>query len=203
MTAHTLVLATTNAGKIRELEAAFTGAAGLTLRTLREWPELPAVVEDGDSFAANASLKARGYAQATGLPCLADDSGLCIDALAGAPGVHSARFAGPKASDADNRHKVLAALDGRPNAERRARMCCVLAWTGPKPGAALHLFEGVVQGHIATRERGDGGFGYDPIFIPEGETQSFAELPAAHKQAHSHRAQALAQLRQALQGLLD
>ena len=154
--------------------------------------------ETGRTFAANAALKARFYARRSGLPTLADDSGLEVDALGGGPGVRTRRYAGADATDQDNNAKLLAALAGLPPAERGARYRCALALAlperaGPRGGIAVRLTYGTFSGRIALAPRGSNGFGYDPIFEPMAEPPggaTVAEWPAARKQAVSHRARA-------------
>jgi XTP/dITP diphosphohydrolase len=156
------------------------------------------VEETGTTFLANALLKARHAARLTGLPALADDSGLEVDALNGAPGVHSARYAGPEADDVANNARLLAALSGVPEAQRTARYRCVLVWiAGPDDPTPL-VAEGVWEGRILTEARGRGGFGYDPLFLDPESGLAAAELAADAKNARSHRGQALAQLRRQL-----
>jgi XTP/dITP diphosphohydrolase len=153
------------------------------------------VVEDGHTFEANAELKARFAAAAAGLPALADDSGLEVDALDGGPGVRTRRYAGPDATDDDNNRKLLAALEGLPPKQRTAQYVCVLALVPPARGRAedppVALARGVCRGRIAVAPRGSGGFGYDPIFEPEPELpggRTFGLYSAAEKNAISHRA---------------
>ncbi len=184
-----LLVATNNPGKVREYEellagrpfqVTFPAAAGLELD----------VAETGDTFEANARLKALAFAQASGLLTLADDSGLEVDALAGAPGVYSARYAGPGAGDADRYGKLLAALEGVPQGQRTARFRCViaLAW----PDGRLRLAEGRCEGQIGFGPRGDNGFGYDPVFVVEGYGgRTMAELAPEIKNRISHRARAV------------
>ena len=200
-----LLIATGNAGKLREFRALFAGLRGTDAG---EW-ELVApadaglegfeVVEDGETYEANAARKARSYANAAGLPALADDSGLEVDALGGAPGVFSARYAGAQADDAANRARLLAALADVPAAERGARFRCVVALVYPFT-TNVRLGEGAVEGRIAMDERGDLGFGYDPVFeLADG--RRMAELSAAEKNRISHRALALADAGWALAAL--
>jgi len=193
-----VLLATTNAGKLRELRPVLA-AMGLDLCGLEAFPGLAVAPEDADSFAGNALAKARFYAQATGLPVLADDSGLVVTALSGAPGVHSARYAGPQADDAANRARLLAELG--PHADRSAIFVCALCLLDPAaPGATLAV-EGRCSGKIAQVERGSQGFGYDPLFVPDDARaagRSFAQLSPAEKLALSHRGRALAALAEAL-----
>ncbi|BBM70684.1 RdgB/HAM1 family non-canonical purine NTP pyrophosphatase [Rhodothermus marinus] len=182
----TLVLATRNPGKLAELQAMLAGLP-VQLRAATDFPGAPEVEEDAATLEGNAARKARALQEFTGLPALADDTGLEVEALGGAPGVHSARFAGPTATDADNRALLLERLKGVEN--RRACFRTVLAFA---PDArTLHLFEGICPGWILEEERGSGGFGYDPLFVPEGYTQTFAEMPMEEKNRISHRGQAL------------
>ncbi len=163
---------------------------------------LDEVDETGATFAANAALKARYYARRSGLPTLADDSGLEVDALGGGPGVRTRRFAGEQATDVENNAKLLAALDGLPPGRRGARYRCVLALalpgrTGPRGGLPVRLARGTFEGRIGTRPRGTNGFGYDPIFEPVAEPPGGAtvgEWPPERKQAVSHRARAARRL---------
>ena len=196
MAPHSLMLATNNAGKVAELRsllAAVPGMSGITLLTPRDWPDpLPDVAETGATFEENASLKAQALAVATGLAALADDSGLCVDVLNGAPGVHSARWAGADADDSQRNEKLLAALAGLPAAERTARFVCVVAFA--PPDGTVRTAEGVCEGLILEDPRGGGGFGYDPLFLLPDLGLSFAELTAAEKNARSHRAHAVAAL---------
>ena len=194
-----LVLASGNAGKVREFQA-LVGAAW-RVRPQSEFAVVP-VAETGSTFFANALLKARHAAQCTGLPALADDSGLEVDALGGAPGVWSARYAGPEADDAANNVKLLAALSGIPEAQRTARFRCVLVWlSGPRDESPLTA-EGVWEGRILTAPRGLGGFGYDPLFLDPGTGLTAAELTDDAKNARSHRGRALLSLRDLIrQGL--
>lgn len=181
----TLVLATRNPGKVAELHA-LLGGLPVVLRTPADFAGAPEVEEDAPTLEGNALKKARALHAHTGLPALADDTGLEVDALGGQPGVHAARYAGPAADAAANRAKLLAALAGA--AVRSARFRTVLAFV---EGAEEHVFEGVCAGEILGEERGAGGFGYDALFRPEGEALTFAEMPAARKNALSHRARAL------------
>jgi XTP/dITP diphosphohydrolase len=186
-----LVVATRNRGKLKEIRC-LLGAHGVTVRSLDEFPHIAEVVEDGDTFAANAVKKAAAVAAATGLACLADDSGLVVDALGGRPGVHSARYAGSDASDASNNARLLDELAGTAQGERQAAFCCVMALC--LPGQPPRLFEGRVDGEILLQERGSGGFGYDPLFWLPAFSCSMAELPLETKNRISHRGQALRQL---------
>jgi len=185
MPATPLLVATGNRHKTGEIRAILGGA--FDVRDLTGVPHLTPAEENGKTFEANASLKALGIAtQIEGL-VLADDSGLEVDALGGAPGVWSARYAGPGATDAQNREKLLGALDGI--TERLARFRCVMVLARGKE--ILGVFAGAVEGKLLCEERGEGGFGYDPLFVPEGLDQSFAELSPGVKNELSHRARAL------------
>lgn len=194
-----LLVATTNAGKMREYQRLL---ADLPLRwlSLADLPEsLPDVEETGTTFEANALLKAHTYSAQTGLAVLADDSGLAVNTLDGAPGVYSARYA-PTAAERNT--KLLSALEGVPPAQRTARFVCVVAVVLPLPDGTITLAaEGRVEGSIAYAPRGENGFGYDPIFeLPDGRT--LGELTAAEKDAISHRAKALGKLHPLLLTLL-
>lgn len=185
---HPLILATRNSHKTRE----FAGILGgdFTVRDLSAELELPLVEETGATFAENAILKAMATSRHFPGVVIADDSGLEVDALNGAPGVYSARYAGENASDAQNVAKLLAALARHPTGRPySARFRCVLAVA--KEGDLLGTFEGVVEGTIVAAPRGSGGFGYDPVFQPAGYAQTFGELPAAEKNRISHRARAI------------
>ena len=198
-----LILASRNAHKAEEI-AAILGD-GFTVQTLAKFPAAPEVVEDGDTFAANAVKKATETAawfgnQALGQArpdfVLADDSGLAVDALGGAPGVRSARYAGgdSNAPDAANNAKLLRELDGVPDGNRGAQFQCVLALAALGQAAEVRTFDGMCRGRIAQTQSGQGGFGYDPLFIPDGHNLSFAELGRDVKNRISHRARALAKL---------
>ena len=194
-----LLIATGNAGKIREIRALLDPARWEVVTPAEAGIAGLEVVEDGDTLRANAAKKARAYANASGLPALADDSGLEVDALDGAPGVRSARYAGDSASDADNRAKLLAALEGVPAARRGARFRAVVALSFPY-GPNVRFGEGAVEGRIAMDERGANGFGYDPVFaLPDG--RRMAELGQAEKNAISHRGRAVRDLAWALDAL--
>lgn len=187
-----LVLATANAGKQREF-AALLAPLGIEL-VLQSALGIDAAAETGTTFEANALLKARHAAARARLPALADDSGLEVEALDGRPGVWSARYAGATATDADNNAHLLADLTGVPPERRSARYRCVLALVRTADDAAPLIASGSWQGRIATRAAGGGGFGYDPLFVPEGQVLTAAELPPAQKNTLSHRARALADL---------
>ena len=192
-----LLVATRSRHKLGELRDLLR-PANAQLISLDEAGILEEADETGTTFAANAALKARFYARRSGLPTLADDSGLEVDALGGLPGVRTRRYAGEDATDQDNNAKLLAALAGLPPAERGARYRCALALalperSGPRGGIAVRLTRGTFSGRIALAPRGSNGFGYDPIFEPMAEPPggaTVAEWPAARKQAVSHRARA-------------
>lgn len=191
-----LVIATGNAGKLAELRA-LLAPAGIRVRAQAEFA-VPALEETAASFVENAILKARHASACSGLPALADDSGLAVDALHGAPGVRSARYAGEGAGDEANNRKLLAALAGVPMDGRGARFHCVLALLRYPADPVPLICSGSWEGRIAPSATGQGGFGYDPLFIPLGETRTAAELPREAKNRLSHRAQALAALLEAL-----
>ncbi|NDY41707.1 XTP/dITP diphosphatase [Dissulfurirhabdus thermomarina] len=194
-----IVLATHNPGKVREL-AAILGDLGLRVESLAGHPEVPEVVEDGATFLENALKKARTVASATGCLALADDSGLVVDALGGAPGVHSARYAGEDADDDANNRKLLAELAGVPEAARTARFVCVVAVADPS--GAWTSAEGTCEGRIAPAPAGSGGFGYDPVFYVPELGATMAEVPPEVKNRISHRAAALATLKPRLEAFL-
>ena len=196
-----LVVATGNAGKVRELTAIFADLP-LRLRLQSEFAVVPAE-ETGCTFVENALLKARGASAQTGLPALADDSGLAVDALGGAPGVHSARYAGltgdqNESADAANNRKLLAALQDVPDAGRAARFICVLVLLRHADDPVPLIAQGEWRGRILHAPRGDGGFGYDPLFAFGDGNISSAELPREEKNRISHRALAAAELRRLL-----
>ena len=182
------VVATFNAHKAAELHA-LLALPGVTLRSLRDWPGAESPEENGTTLLANALIKARAAAALTGLPAIADDTGLEVDALGGEPGVYAARYAGPNATYADNVAKLLRELTGVPITQRTARFrtACVAVWPD---GRELHA-EGVLEGLIIESPRGSNGFGYDPVFVPAGETRTYAELSEAEKNANSHRSRAV------------
>jgi XTP/dITP diphosphohydrolase len=194
-----VALATRNGHKIRELE-----------RICADWPVVWVTVEDhdpagfpdveetGDTYLENAGLKARAVAAALGIPALADDSGIEVDALGGRPGVRSARFAGEAASDEDNLRELIRALRGIPGGGRTARYRCVAALSSPE--GELIWAEGTCEGTLEAAPRGTGGFGYDPIFVPAGWDETMAELTAEQKDRISHRGRAFRTLRAQLAG---
>jgi XTP/dITP diphosphohydrolase len=181
-----LLIATRNRHKLEEIRA-ILALHGVACVGLGEIPDAPEVVEDGDTFEANAIKKAASLARVTGLWTLADDSGLEVDALDGDPGVRSARYAGEPSDDGANNRKLLAALANHTN--RRARFRCVIALADP--GGHVRTVSGACPGVILTSPRGRAGFGYDPLFVPDGADRTFAELDAATKNRISHRARAL------------
>ncbi|WP_395719477.1 non-canonical purine NTP pyrophosphatase [Prosthecobacter sp.] len=194
-----LVFATSNSHKTEEVAAILGGA--WQVEDLRAHPGIVLDEETGDTFEENAIIKAvSGSRQLPGLLVLADDSGLEVDALRGAPGVRSARYAGENATAADNRAKLKAELARRAMYSRfagRFRCCMVLA----RDGEVLHVTHGAVEGSLITREEGEGGFGYDSLFIPNGFTETFGTLPAETKNQLSHRARALAAMKKKLASL--
>lgn len=194
MTAPRIALATHSAHKAGELRELLTDlhAELVSLSDLGVTRDVP---ETGDTFEENAVAKARAYAEMTGLPTLADDSGIEVDALGGGPGVRTRRYAGEQATDADNNAKLLAALAGLPPEQRGAQYVCVLALAEPAPGGGVSIAttRGTVRGRIATGPKGANGFGYDPIFEPESEPpggRTLGEWSAAEKHAISHRGEA-------------
>lgn len=183
-----LLLATRNQHKKQELAAMMEGL-GIEVLTLDEVPELPEVDEDGETFQDNAVKKAALTARASGYTCLADDSGLEVQALNGRPGVYSARFAGPQADDRMNNEKLVDLLKELDPSQRAARFVCVIAIADPS--GRIQAVEGECPGTITLEARGSDGFGYDPLFIPDGYQQTFAELGSEEKNRISHRGQAL------------
>jgi len=194
-----LLIATKNLGKRREIEAALKDLP-LDIVGLDAIPDLPDVVEDGRTFAANASKKALALARASGMLTLADDSGLVVDALGGEPGVHSARYAGPRATNDENNRHLLEALKGFTGKQRSARFVCVIAVASP--AEVLFTIRGECAGTIIEEPRGKNGFGYDPLFLYPLQNLTFAEMPAAEKNRISHRAKALAQTKNELERLV-
>ena len=192
-----IVLASSNPGKVREINQLL---ATLDLH-VQPQSELGVVdaEETGLTFVENAILKARNAAQHTGLPAIADDSGIEVDALNGAPGIYSARFAGDNASDQANLEKLLAELKGLPEAQRSARFQCLMVFMEHAKDPTPLICQGIWEGRILTAARGNNGFGYDPVFYVPTHDCTSAELPADVKNALSHRGQALRQLVDALQ----
>ena len=192
----TVVLASNNPGKVREINQMLAGLH-LTVKPQSEF-NVPEADETGLTFVENALLKARHASRLTGLPAIADDSGLEVDALNGAPGIYSARYVGPQASDAENLSKLLAMLRDVPEEKRSARFQCVLVYLRHALDPTPLICQGSWEGRILTAARGASGFGYDPVFFVPSHACSAAELPAETKNALSHRGQALRQLLVAL-----
>ena len=200
-----LVLATRNAGKVAELRQILDGAGApdgepIELVGMEAFPELADVVETGITFAENALLKAHAVAQATGLPAVADDSGLAVDVLGGSPGVFSARWAGRHGDDQANLTLLLAQLGDVPDQYRQAHFACAAAFA--RPDGKEHVVHGRLPGTLIRSPRGTNGFGYDPILVPDGDTRTCAELTAAEKNAISHRGRAFRALAAELSHLL-
>jgi XTP/dITP diphosphohydrolase len=200
-----ILVATTNPGKVRELRALLGDQ--VQWQSLADFPGLAEVKEDGATFAENARKKALGYAKATGLWTLADDSGLVVDALGGAPGVNSARFSGERAPGADrkvidrrNMEKLLSLLQGVPTEKRTARFVCCLCLASPE--RVLLETQGALEGRIAEEPAGTGGFGYDPVFLVPQLGQTVAQLGENEKNAISHRGNAMRRLKPLLEELL-
>lgn len=197
-----LVCASANPDKVAELADLLADLPDGSVELLPRPAEVPDVVEDAPTLIGNARLKAQAICSATGLPAVADDTGLEVDALGGAPGVHTARYAGPDATYADNRARLLDALRGRTDRAARFRTSVVVAW----PDGTEVAVDGVCEGVIADAELGDRGFGYDSVFVPlEGEGRTFAQMSLGDKQAISHRGRAVRALVDRLRadGLLD
>lgn len=192
-----IVIASRNDGKIHEVRRILQGlpVRWLTWRDVEAWPEAE---ETGDTFRANALIKAEALAAATGAAALADDSGLEVDALGGAPGVRSARYGGEDGNAELNIRRLLRELAGVPEEERTARFVCWVVLLFPAGGGCIDAC-GTCEGTITSAPRGRGGFGYDPVFVPRGGRLTFAEIPPEEKDAMSHRGRAL----QALRGRLD
>ncbi|HEX6592968.1 MAG TPA: XTP/dITP diphosphatase [Bacillota bacterium] len=189
-----IVIATKNRGKAKEFKD-FFASYGIHARSLLELDDdLPSVAETGSTFKENAALKAEQIAQQLSTPVLADDSGLEIDALGGKPGIFSARYAGEPTDDRANNSKVLSQLKGVPTNERTARFVCVLALAIPEQDTVFRT--GFCEGKITTEPKGQHGFGYDPIFIPDGYSKTMAELTAEEKNRISHRSKAMKKLGQ-------
>jgi len=181
-----LLLATRNKHKMEEIASIFQ-IEDLELETLADHPELPEVVEDRETFEGNSVKKATELARLSGIAAMADDSGLEVDALDGAPGVYSARYSGTHGDDSANNRKLLRKLEGEAN--RTARFRCVISLANPDGNC--ESVEGVCEGQIAIEPSGSNGFGYDPVFMPTGWEKTFAEMDSQDKNAISHRAKAL------------
>ncbi|MFC0862958.1 RdgB/HAM1 family non-canonical purine NTP pyrophosphatase [Sphaerimonospora cavernae] len=184
-----VVLATRNAGKIVELRRILAEVGvPVELVGLDGFPEIGEVAETGSTFAENALLKAHAVAAGSGLPAVADDSGLCVDALNGMPGIFSARWSGGHGDDKANLNLLLAQISDVPDGRRRAHFACSAALA--LPSGEEHVAEGAVHGVLIREPRGTGGFGYDPIFVPDGDSRTTAEMSAEEKDAISHRGRA-------------
>ncbi len=196
---HQLVLATKNRDKIREIQEILSDFS-IEIKTLEDFPDMPDVVEDGQTLEENAIKKARSFHQFTGLPALADDTGLEVDALNGAPGVYSSRFAGENASYADNREKLLREMSAVPDEARGAQFRCVVAFVNADQVLTV---EGIVRGTITRVPSGSGGFGYDPIFFVPELGRTFAEIDLETKNKMSHRGIAFRKMKEKLQSLFQ
>lgn len=194
-----LVIATTNRKKVEEIKRILEGVP-VTLFTLDDFPGCPEVEEDANTFEGNAVKKAVAVARYAGRPAIADDSGLEVYALNGAPGVLSARYAGAGADDKRNREKLLLVLEGIEEGKRGARFVCCVALAFPN--GRVETFHGFVEGRIGMEPKGVSGFGYDPVFYPKGHDRTFAEMDADEKDALSHRGEALRNLRAYLSSLM-
>ncbi len=192
-----IVLATRNHNKLREFREMLQELQ-VRVRSCDDFPGCPDAVEDGNSFAENALKKARLVAAYTGRLTLADDSGLEVDVLGGAPGIYSARYGGVQGDDRSNIEKLLRELAGVPRARRTAQFRCVIAIVAP--GGREDIVEGVCRGVIIEQPRGTGGFGYDPVFLDEASGRTFAEMDAGHKNSISHRSRAVQELKKVLPG---
>jgi XTP/dITP diphosphohydrolase len=195
-----ILLATGNAGKIREIVEILRDLP-VTIRQLSDFPNLPEAIESGATFCENAELKARHYARLTGLVTLAEDSGIEVDALGGAPGVYSARFAGGHGDDAANNAKVIELLRGMPPEKRTGRFRCVSVLATAE--AVIAIAEGTIEGRILDKLRGSGGFGYDPLFYVPELGCTTAEISREEKNRISHRGKALRAMKQKIQEWLD
>ena len=197
----TLLIATSNQGKLKEIRTLLSDLS-FNVIDLNEAGLLEHIEESGNSFVENASLKASGYALRAGLLTLADDSGLMIDALGGAPGIYSARYAGENSSDSERTRKVLAALADVPETGRSARFVCAVA-ISDAAGKIIDVSVGECRGRVAFRPDGEQGFGYDPIFIPDGYNVTFGKIDPVTKNRISHRGRALAKSVMFLTSLTD
>ncbi len=197
--AEILLLGTGNRDKAAELATLLDGLPW-DVRCLKDFPDVEEPEEDGDTFEANACKKALYYGAHFDVACVADDSGLCVDALDGAPGVYSARYAGEDCSYGDNNEKLLQALSDTPWHERGAHFACCAAFA-PRGATACQVMHGTVAGHIAVEPSGARGFGYDPLFVPSGEERTFAEMTPGEKHAISHRGRAFTALRALLESI--
>ena len=198
-----IVIATRNTGKIAEIQSIINNSNFknmVEIEPLLSYPDIPEIIEDGNNFSENAAKKALTVAKFTGHVSIADDSGLEVDALGGAPGVFSARFAGEKATDSENIKKLMSLLKDTPSGKRGARFVCVIAIA--TPSGDFSLTEGECRGVIAAEERGTAGFGYDPVFVVPEHGKTFAELGGDIKNKISHRASALGRLSDILEKLM-
>ncbi|KHE66890.1 XTP/dITP diphosphatase [Halobacillus sp. BBL2006] len=187
-----LIVATKNEGKVREFRQMFANY-NISVKSLLDFEEeMEDIEETGTTFSENATIKAEAVSQQFQLPVVADDSGLVIDALDGAPGVYSARYAGEEKDDAKNLQKVMQELQGVPREERTARFVCAVAVA--RPGEETFVKKGYCEGSIANEPSGANGFGYDPIFIPKGSKRTMAEYSAEEKNSISHRHHAIQQI---------
>jgi len=193
-----LVIASRNRGKVKEFRLKL-GEVGIELLSLDDFENVPEVEETGGTFLENAYVKAREYSKALGLPVISDDSGLEVDALGGLPGVMSSRFAGEDASDEENVEKLIEELRRRGLSESRARFRCFIFLSFPE-GYGLWS-EGTLEGKVITERRGSEGFGYDPIFIPEGEERTVSQMGLDEKNRISHRARAIEKIMKLLRGM--
>ena len=183
-----ILLGSKNKGKIQEFQEAFQDSQ-IEILSLNDFPDCPDAPETGNSFEENASQKALFYQEFTGLPSLADDSGIEVDALGGAPGIYSARYAGEPANDSANNQKLLENLEGIPSEKRTGRFVCVLALA--KNGQIVQLSRGTAEGIVLEAPRGENGFGYDPLFFVPNLKKTMAELSITEKRQISHRGEAL------------
>ncbi len=196
-----VVFATGNAHKVGEVQRILdAAAAGVEVLSLQQWPTAPTPIEDGLTFADNALIKARAISQHTGLPTIADDSGICVDALNGMPGIFSARWSGQHGHDEQNLELLLGQVREVPDDRRSARFVCAAAIV--TPSGAERVVEGTIDGVLTRERQGSGGFGYDPIFRPHGYTLTTAQLSAEEKDAISHRGAAFRALAPVIAELL-
>lgn len=195
-----LLLATRNQGKKKEMQQILKDLP-VEIITLEDIDELPEIIEDGATFVENASKKAQQTAALSGYTSLADDSGLVVDALDGKPGIYSARFAGEEADDNKNNEKLLLMLKNIETAKRTARFICAVAVSDPT--GHTRVVTGECEGKIAWEKKGTGGFGYDPLFVPAGREESFAQLTPEEKNSISHRARALKKARTIIEELFE
>ncbi len=200
MTSLEILIGTANLGKVTEIKRALKGLP-LQLRVLTEFPNIISPDECGDSYAANAIIKAQSYAEQTGLWTLADDSGLEVTSLNGLPGVRSARFGGKGLSDADRTNLLLSELSTADDSQRSARFICSMVIAN-QSGQVINVAHGICEGSIARAPSGDEGFGYDPVFIPAGYKTTFSQMPLSLKNTLSHRGKALAATREFLEQFL-